>query len=71
MFGTSPVLNVRQMSLMSGIRTAIPELKKSGGQILVTTSGMAYMRVPNNSDYAVSKLAVNGIVEFIHLGKPV
>ncbi|VDC05648.1 unnamed protein product [Peniophora sp. CBMAI 1063] len=52
------------------VRAAIPEIRKSEGQILVTTSGMAYMRVPNNSDYAVSKLAVNGLVEFIHLEFP-
>ncbi|KZV76466.1 NAD-P-binding protein [Peniophora sp. CONT] len=52
------------------VRAALPELQKTKGQIIATTTAMAYMRVENNSDYALSKLVVNGLVEFIHLEFP-
>ncbi|VDC05649.1 unnamed protein product [Peniophora sp. CBMAI 1063] len=52
------------------IRAALPELQKANGQVIAVSAGLAYMNVPNNSDYAISKLAVNRLVEFIPLEFP-
>ncbi|VDB92274.1 unnamed protein product [Peniophora sp. CBMAI 1063] len=47
------------------IRYAIEHLQKTKGYIIATTSGMAQLRIPNLSSYAISKLGVNRLVEFV------
>ncbi|KZV76467.1 NAD-P-binding protein [Peniophora sp. CONT] len=62
-------VNVKGADTLQGvftfIRAALPELQKTNGQVVAVSAGLAYMNVPNNSDYAISKLAVNRLVEFI------
>ena len=47
---------------------SIPELKKSKGTFITTTSRIALLRVPSASDYAISKLAINRLIEFAIAG---
>ena len=50
-------------------RYALEHLRQTKGYIIVTTSGMAQLRMPNLSSYAISKLAVNRLVEFVDVGE--
>ena len=47
---------------------SIPALKKSKGTFITTTSRIALLRVPSASDYAISKLAINRLIEFAIAG---
>ncbi|KZV64501.1 NAD-P-binding protein [Peniophora sp. CONT] len=53
------------------IRYAIEHLQKTKGYIVVITSGMSQLRMPNLSSYAISKHAVNRLVEFVAIGRVV
>jgi len=50
--------------------SSIPELLKTKGRVVVTTSGAAQLRIPNASEYCTSKHAINRFVEFIAIGSP-
>ncbi|KAH8987541.1 hypothetical protein EDB86DRAFT_2832241 [Lactarius hatsudake] len=47
--------------------TLLPTLEKTSGRIVVTSSVVAQLRFLCASDYAISKQAVNRLVEFISL----
>jgi hypothetical protein len=49
-------------------RPSIPHLKQTNGYLIVISSTAAQVRVPGNSDYGVSKHAINRFVEFVDLG---
>ncbi|VDC07618.1 unnamed protein product [Peniophora sp. CBMAI 1063] len=49
---------------------AIPELLKSKGQIIATSSAMAHFRVPTMMDYSLSKHTLNRFVEILALDYP-
>ncbi|KZV67316.1 NAD-P-binding protein [Peniophora sp. CONT] len=61
-------VNVR--GTLNIVHAAIPELLKSKGQILVTTSAASHFRVPAVMDYSVSKHALNRFVEILALDYP-
>ncbi|VDC05662.1 unnamed protein product [Peniophora sp. CBMAI 1063] len=61
---------VNVKGVFSFIRASLPELQKTKGRVVAVSAGLAYMNVPNNSDYAISKLAVNRLVEFIPVEFP-
>jgi short-subunit dehydrogenase len=48
---------------------SVPELLKTKGQIVILTSGAAQLRIPNASEYCLSKLAINRFSEFIAIGE--
>ena len=48
--------------------SSIPELLKTKGQVVITTSGLAQIRLPNGSEYGTSKHAMNRFAEFITIG---
>ena len=48
---------------------SVPELMKTKGQIVMLTSAAAQLRVPNVSDYCLSKHAINRFAEFITIGE--
>jgi len=48
--------------------SSIPELLKTKGQVVVTTSRGAHVRIPNASEYCTSKHAMNRLAEFITIG---
>jgi short-subunit dehydrogenase len=50
---------------------AVPELVKTKGQIVLAASGAAQVRVPNASEYCLSKHAVLRLAEFIILGESI
>ncbi|VDC03953.1 unnamed protein product [Peniophora sp. CBMAI 1063] len=52
------------------IHPALPELVKTKGHIIVTTSGAAHMRLPLTSDYIVSKYAIGRFAEILALDYP-
>jgi len=64
------VLEVNVRGVYNYLHYAIPELKKTRGTFLVTTSRLAHIRLPNNSDYGLSKHAVNRLLEFAVLENP-
>lgn len=47
---------------------AVPELKKTKGAFITTTSHIALLRLRTASDYAISKFAVNRLIEFAVVG---
>jgi hypothetical protein len=49
---------------------ALPHLQEAKGYIVAITSGMSQLRIPTLSNYAISKMAVNRLVEFVALGAP-
>ncbi|KAI0310636.1 NAD-P-binding protein [Amylostereum chailletii] len=51
------------------VRPAIPHLEKTSGYIVAVGSAAAQLRMSNNSDYGVSKHALNRLVEYIALGQ--
>lgn len=48
---------------------AVPELLKTKGQVVIAASGAAQARVPNASEYCLSKHAILRLAEFITLGE--
>jgi NAD(P)-dependent dehydrogenase (short-subunit alcohol dehydrogenase family) len=49
---------------------SIYELLKTKGQVVIVSSGAAQLRIPNASDYCISKFAIGRFAEFIALGEP-
>ncbi|KZV64870.1 NAD-P-binding protein [Peniophora sp. CONT] len=58
-------INLR--GLLNTVHPAIPELLKTNGQIVVTTTQMSHDRVPAMADYSISKQSVNRFVELLAL----
>ena len=52
-------------------RPCLPYIEKAGGYIIVTSAEASHTRFPGASDYHISKHAINRLVEYIVLGKPV
>ncbi|KAI0066528.1 NAD-P-binding protein [Artomyces pyxidatus] len=52
------------------IHFAIPHLQHSGGCTMVTSSEGAHARVPTESDYSISKQALNRLIEFVSIEYP-
>jgi short-subunit dehydrogenase len=48
---------------------AVPELLKTKGQVVIVASGAGQVRVPNASEYCISKHAILRFAEFIKMGK--
>jgi short-subunit dehydrogenase len=48
--------------------SSIPELQKTKGHVVIISSGAAQVRIPNMSEYCISKHAINRFVEFIAIG---
>ncbi|KZV64860.1 NAD-P-binding protein [Peniophora sp. CONT] len=61
-------VNVR--GTLNIVHPAIPELLKTKGQIIVTTSAAAHLRMPLMGDYNISKHTVNRFVEILALDYP-
>ncbi|KZV73045.1 NAD(P)-binding protein [Peniophora sp. CONT] len=61
-------VNVR--GVLNIVHPAIPELLKSKGQIIVTTSCVAHLRMPLMFDYVISKHTVDRFVEILALDYP-
>ncbi|KZV67931.1 NAD(P)-binding protein [Peniophora sp. CONT] len=59
------VVNVR--GTLNIVHPAIPELLKTKGQIIVTTSGAAHLRSPALMDYCISKHTLDRFVEILAL----
>ena len=49
---------------------SVPELLKTKGQIVILTSRAGQLRIPNASEYCLSKHAINRFAEFITIGEP-
>ncbi|KZV67318.1 NAD-P-binding protein [Peniophora sp. CONT] len=62
------VVNVR--GTLNIVHPAIPELLKTKGQIIATTSAAAHMRMPALMDYNVSKHTLDRFVEILALDYP-
>ncbi|KZV64868.1 NAD-P-binding protein [Peniophora sp. CONT] len=58
-------VNVR--GTLNIIHPAIPELLKTGGQIIVTSSTQSHIRMPLMADYCISKHTINRFVEILAL----
>ncbi|VDB82977.1 unnamed protein product [Peniophora sp. CBMAI 1063] len=61
-------VNVR--GVLNIIHPSIPELLKTKGQIIVTSSTVAHVRQPLIADYSVSKHTINRFVEILALDYP-
>ncbi|KAI0306851.1 NAD-P-binding protein [Multifurca ochricompacta] len=61
-------VNVR--GVYNAVRASIPALEETNGYIGVVSSGVAQLRIPGSSDYAISKHTVGRLVEFIALEHP-
>ncbi|KAH9001474.1 NAD-P-binding protein [Lactarius akahatsu] len=61
-------VNVR--GVYNTARASISALEKTSGRIVVISSKSAQFRDPHGSDYAISKHAINRLVEFIALEYP-
>jgi NAD(P)-dependent dehydrogenase (short-subunit alcohol dehydrogenase family) len=48
---------------------AVPELLKTKGQVVIVSSGMSQLRLPNFSEYCVSKHALLRFAEFVTIGE--
>lgn len=60
------VMHVNARGFLLCTRHAIPEmLKRGGGSLVYTTSGAAFMALPTRVAYAMSKLAVHGLVRHV------
>jgi len=60
--------NVR--GVFNFFHATIPELLKTKGQVIVTTSAAAHIRIPTLSDYTLSKHTVDRLVELTALEYP-
>ncbi|KAH9167043.1 NAD-P-binding protein [Lactarius sanguifluus] len=61
-------VNVR--GVYNTVRASLSALEKTSGRIVVVSSNAAQLRLPHASDYAISKHAINRLVEFIALEYP-
>ncbi|KAI0045923.1 NAD-P-binding protein [Auriscalpium vulgare] len=61
-------VNVR--GVYNFVHFAVPELLKTKGQIVITTSGVAQLRIPTLSEYCTSKFTLGRLAEFIVLENP-
>ncbi|KAH9180344.1 NAD-P-binding protein [Lactarius sanguifluus] len=61
-------VNVR--GVYNTVRASLSALEKTSGRIVVISSTSAQSRFPHGSDYAISKHAINRLVEFIALEYP-
>ncbi|KAI0316467.1 NAD-P-binding protein [Amylostereum chailletii] len=61
-------VNVR--GVFNFVHAAIPELLKTTGQIVVVSSAAAHVRMPNMSDYHISKHTVDRIAELVAVEYP-
>ncbi|KZV64869.1 NAD(P)-binding protein [Peniophora sp. CONT] len=61
-------VNVR--GTLNIVHPAIPELLKTKGQIIVTTSTSSHIRMPMMADYNISKHTINRFVEILALDYP-
>jgi NAD(P)-dependent dehydrogenase (short-subunit alcohol dehydrogenase family) len=48
---------------------AVPELLKTKGQVVILNSGAAQVRLPNASEYCISKHAMLRLAEFVTIGE--
>ncbi|KZV69904.1 NAD-P-binding protein [Peniophora sp. CONT] len=64
------VIEVNFRGVYNYLHYAVPELKKTRGVFLATTSRIAVFRLRTGSDYAISKLAVNRLIEFAVVENP-
>jgi short-subunit dehydrogenase len=48
---------------------AVPELLKTKGQVVILGSGLSQIRLPNESEYCISKHAMLRFAEFIAIGE--
>ncbi|KAI9451092.1 NAD-P-binding protein [Russula earlei] len=64
------VLDVNIRGTYNFIHFAVPELLKTKGQVVVLTSIGAQLRLPTSSEYALSKFALNRLVEFVTVEYP-
>ncbi|VDC07619.1 unnamed protein product [Peniophora sp. CBMAI 1063] len=65
---TTQVVNVR--GTLNIVHAALPELLKTKGQVLATTSGAAHARLPFLMDYCISKHTLNRFIEILALDYP-
>ncbi|KAI0036334.1 NAD-P-binding protein [Vararia minispora EC-137] len=61
-------VNVRGVFVF--IHAALPELVKTKGQIVITSSGVAHLRIPQWSEYCLSKHTINRLAELVSLEYP-
>jgi len=64
------VFEVNLRGAYNYIHYAIPELVKTGGTIIATTSAAAQIRLPSASEYSISKFALNRFIEYVVLENP-
>ncbi|VDB92024.1 unnamed protein product [Peniophora sp. CBMAI 1063] len=64
----SQEVNVR--GVLNIVHAAIPELLKAKGQIIVSTTDLAHVRLPLLSDMSISKHTVNRFIEILALDYP-
>ncbi|KAH9030658.1 NAD-P-binding protein [Lactarius pseudohatsudake] len=64
------IFEVNVRGVYNTVRASLSALEKTSGRIVVISSNAAQLRVPHGSDYAISKHAVNRLVEFIALEYP-
>ncbi len=48
---------------------AVPELLKTKGQVVILNSGVSQIRIPNASEYCISKHALLRFAEFVTIGE--
>ena len=48
---------------------AVPELLKTKGQVVILGSGASQIRLPNASEYCISKHAMLRVAEFVTIGE--
>ncbi|KAI0275448.1 NAD-P-binding protein [Gloeopeniophorella convolvens] len=63
-------LEVNLRGVFNVAKYAVPHLQKSGGYFVAMSSAAAQLRLPTNSDYAVSKIALNRLLEIIPIEYP-
>ena len=64
----SHILTVVPHTHLVSPSSSIPELQKTEGHVVIITSSAAQVRIPNMSEYCISKHAINRFVEFIGIG---
>ncbi|KAI0066527.1 NAD-P-binding protein [Artomyces pyxidatus] len=63
-------LEINLRGVFNFVHFAIPHLQKSGGYVVAISSVGSQVRVPTESDYSISKQAVNRLVEFVPIEYP-
>jgi short-subunit dehydrogenase len=59
-------LETNVFGVLRTLYAALPELRKTGGQIVVLGSVAGHVPTPTTSAYSMSKFAVRGLIESIH-----